>query len=151
MRVLNEFQNRFKELLEEMNIDNKTKAAESIGITYVTFSKAYNYGIVPKAMILIKIADFFNVSIEYLLTMTDDEHFEKSVPPKSFQERLNELKEEKGIRTIYELADKIHIHRNNIAQWLHRGYIPELDNLEILADFFGVSLDYLIGRTDYKG
>lgn len=150
MRISTEFQNRFKELLQDLNITNKTLAAEKIGITYVTFSKALNYGIVPKIAVLIKLADFFNVSIEYLLAMTDEEYFEKSANPKTFPERLNYLREKKGIPTIYVLADQIHIHRNIIGQWINKNYIPELDNLEIIADFFNVSLDYLLGRTDYE-
>ena len=38
-----------------------------------SFSRAYNYGIVPKTPTLIKIADYFNISIEYLMGITDVE------------------------------------------------------------------------------
>ena len=150
MRVSNEFQNRFKELLEESNYENKTIAAQQIGITYVTFSKAYNYGIVPKVSVLIQIADFFNISIEYLLGQTDDDRFSRSSKPTSFQERLVQLKEQKELKSFYELAEKIHIHKSNISQWILKNYLPEIDTLEILADYFGVSMDYLLGRTDDK-
>lgn len=150
MRISLEFQNRFKELLDESNYENKTIAAEKIGITYVTFSKAYNYGIVPKVSILIQIADSFNVSIEYLLAHTDDDRFSRSNDPKTFQERLVQLKEQKELKSFYELAEKVHIHKSNISQWLLKNYLPEIDTLEILADFFDVSLDYLLGRTDDK-
>lgn len=30
------------------------------------------------------------------------------------------------------------------------GRKPTLDNLIVLADFFGVSLDYLVGRSDHR-
>ena len=55
-----------------------------MNIAYTIFSKAYNYGIVPKPIILMRIADFFNISVEYLLGNTDDEYFEKSKSPKTF-------------------------------------------------------------------
>ena len=54
MQISVEFQNRFKELTEEAGFGNKTVAAEKI----------YNYGIVPKVSVLIKIADRFFPDIE---------------------------------------------------------------------------------------
>ncbi len=148
MRISAEFQKRFQELSEEAGFGNKTLAAKQLGITYVTFSKAYNYGIVPKGSVLIQIADCFGVSIEYLLAHTDNDRFTKSDHPQSFGERLILLKEQKGLRSFYELADQVHIHKSNISQWLSKNYLPEIESLEILADYFGVSLDYLLGRTD---
>lgn len=148
MRVSVEFQKRFQELCEEGSFEGKTRAAEEIGITYVTFSKSYNYGILPKVSVLIQIADYFNVSIEYLLAYTENDRFTKSNDPQTFQGRLILLKEEAGLKSFYELAEKSHIHKSNISQWLVKSYLPELESLEILADFFGVSLDYLLGRTD---
>ena len=148
MRISVEFQNRFIDLVEETHNDAKTLAAEKIGITYVTFSKIYNYGILPKVAVLVRIADFFNVSMEYLLAHTDDDRFVRSEHPQTFQKRLILLKEEKGLKSFYELAEKVHIHKSNISQWLLKNYIPEIESLEILADYFGVTLDYLLGRAD---
>lgn len=148
MQISVEFQNRFKELTEESDFGNKTIAAEKIGITYATFSKIYNYGIVPKVSVLIKIADRFGVSLEYLLAHTDDDRFLKAEPPKAFKDRLILLKEQKGLKSFYALADQVHIHKSNISQWLIKDYLPDIESLEILADYFGVSLDYLLGRTD---
>lgn len=148
MRISVEFKNRFRELSEEVGFGNKTHAAEELGITYVTFSKAYNYGIVPKVSVLIQIADRFDVSIEYLLAHTDNDRFTKSDCPQTFGERLILLKEQKGLKSFYELAEQVHIHKSNISQWLNKNYLPEIESLEILADYFGVSLDYLLGRTD---
>lgn len=147
MRISAAFQNRFKELAGEAGID-RTRAAQAIGITYVTFSKIYNYGIVPKVPVLIKLADFFSVSVDYLLGNTENDRFTKADPEQSFQTRLIALKERKELRSFYELSDKVHIHKSNISQWLTKNYVPELESLEILAEFFDVSLDYLLGRSD---
>ena len=68
--------------------------------------------------------------------------------PVPFKVRLSELQQEKGISTVYELSQRIHIHRNNIAQWNKLGCIPLIDDLIIIADFFKVSIDYLLGRSD---
>lgn len=146
---LNEnFQKRFIELADDLDEKSKAKRAKIIGISNTTYSNAYNYGIVPKTSSLMRIADYFNISIEYLIANTSDENFEKSLRPVLFKERLSELQREKGISTVYELSQKIHIHRNNIAQWNKCDCIPLIDDLTIIADFFKVSIDYLLGRTD---
>ena len=148
MALSKNFQNRFIELADELDEKSKSKRAKIIGISNTTYSNAYNYGIIPKTSSLIRIANYFNVSIEYLISNTDDEHFEKSLHPISFKERLLELQKEKGISTVYELSQVIHIHRNNIAQWNKLDCIPIIDDVTIIADFFNVSIDYLLGRTD---
>ncbi len=59
-----------------------------------------------------------------------------------------QLQKEKNISTVYELAKIVHIHRNNIAQWNKLNCIPLIDDIIIVADYFDVSIDYLLGRTD---
>ncbi len=150
MSISKEFQDRFIELVNDLEFTSKEKKAETIGINRTTFYNAYNYGIVPKTPSLIRIADYFNISIEYLIATTDDEYFERSKHPKSFLERLEELRIERGIKTRYELARKILIHRNNIAQWYKINCLPLIDDLIIIAKYFDVSIDYLLGRTDER-
>lgn len=67
MPISSKFHKRFIELVENLEESNKATIAKQMDVNYVTFSKIYNYGILPKVTILIRIADFFNVSIEYLL------------------------------------------------------------------------------------
>ncbi len=148
MAISKKFQERFVELTSDIDAKSKEKKAEIIGINRSTFCNAFNYGIVPKTPSLIKIADYFNISIDYLIANTDDDYFEKSKQPKSFSERLEELRIEHGIKTRYELAQKILIHRNNIAQWYKLNCLPLIDDLIIIAQYFNVSIDYLLGRTD---
>ena len=148
MAISKNFQNRFVELADELDEKNKSKRAKIIGISNTTYSNAYNYGIIPKTSSLIIIADYFNISVEYLIGNTDNEHFEKSKHPIQFKERLIKLQKEKNSFTVYELSQRIHIHRNNIAQWIKLNCIPLIDDLIIVADFFDVSVDYLLGRTD---
>ncbi len=148
MAISKEFQERFIDLVSDLEIKTKTEIASTIGITYATFSKIYNYGIFPTVPILVRIADFFNVSIEYLIGNTENDNFIKSDNPKKFKERLYELRIERNITTIYKLSELIHIHRNNIAQWNNHNSIPLIDDIELIADYFKVSIDYLLGRTD---
>lgn len=148
MAISKEFQNRFIELTNDVDAASKEGKAEIIGISRSTFSNAYNYGILPKTPSLIKISDYFNISVEYLIANTDDEYFVKSTEPGNFLSRLDGLRAEKNISANYELSLLVHIHHNNIRQWYKLNCLPLIGDLVILADFFGVSVDYLLGRTD---
>ena len=63
--------------------------------------------------------------------------------------RKKRLRMEKGI-TQKELADRLHISRSTIAGYESLGKEPDGEKLCALADFFGVSVDYLLGVTDSR-
>lgn len=64
-----------------------------------------------------------------------------------FGKRLKELRETRKLLQR-DLAGALGIPRNTLASW-EAGYrIPEMSAAQKLADYFGVSLDYLLGRTD---
>lgn len=66
-----------------------------------------------------------------------------------FSERLRQLREEKGL-TQQELAEKLNIGRASISNYELGTRTPDIEVLNKLADFFGVTTDYLIGRSEYK-
>ena len=96
---------------------------------------------------LVRIADYFEVSLDFLLGKAEENSFVPARERASFAKRLEELRQKKQI-SVYRLAEQTHIHRNNIAGWLNKGYLPSLEDLEILSDYFGVTLDCLLGRTE---
>lgn len=63
-----------------------------------------------------------------------------------FSEKLKELREEKGL-TQSQLAKVLNnkITRSAISLWEKNKRIPNLEAAAILAQFFGVSLDYIAG------
>lgn len=66
-----------------------------------------------------------------------------------FGERLKELRTERGL-TQRDLVKKINnkITQAAIAMWENNLRIPNLEAAAILAQFFGVSLDYIAGLED---
>ena len=66
-----QFQQRFKELVSTLDEDDFNTCAEKIGITEATFIPAYYFGEVPSTAILKRIAQYFNVSTDYLLGKTE--------------------------------------------------------------------------------
>ena len=148
MAISKNLQERLIDLSGELGEISKEKKAAIIGINHTTYSRIYNYGIVPRTPALVKIADYFNVSVAYLMGESDSDYFSPIIEKVPFTSRLDSLLQEKNIKTLYDLSQKVHIHRNNIRQWYTAECLPLIDDLFILADFFGVSVDYLLGRTD---
>lgn len=68
------------------------------------------------------------------------------------------MKTERIIQRIDQLSEKQGISRNKMLQAcglsksvvdnLKKGSMPSADKIEAMADFFGVSTDYLLGKTD---
>ena len=62
----------------------------------------------------------------------------------SFGERLKELRIEKNVGQV-ELARALNLSKGIISLWENNLREPKLSNLILLAQFFGVSIDYLAG------
>jgi len=67
----------------------------------------------------------------------------------SFGERLRESRESKGLNQP-EIAKILSVAKQTISNWENDNRFPDKDMLVKLADFFNVTIDYLIGRTDIK-
>jgi len=65
----------------------------------------------------------------------------------TFSDRLKELRKEKNL-TQEELAKILGISRSTIAGYETERKEPDYETLKKIADFFNVSTDYLLGRTD---
>ena len=65
-----------------------------------------------------------------------------------FAERLKELMKEHNLNQV-ELAEKSGVKQNTISAWLLKKKEPSIRSLWLLADYFDVDIDYLIGRKDY--
>lgn len=64
-----------------------------------------------------------------------------------FSKRLVQLREQRGI-TQQELADKLEITRQSLSLYEKAERTINIELLAKIADFFDVSTDYLMGRTD---
>ncbi len=64
--------------------------------------------------------------------------------------KIKDLRVEYGLKQK-ELAAKIHIAANTLSQFETCRANPGYDILIALADFFEVSVDYLLGRADEAG
>ena len=65
-----------------------------------------------------------------------------------FKDRLRELRESLCLNKK-ELSDKVKCSPSIISMYEAGERRPSIENLECLADFFNVDIDYLLGNTDY--
>lgn len=65
-----------------------------------------------------------------------------------FTERLKELRTEKNINQV-ELSSEIGVSKGIISLWENGLREPGMYSLIQLAKFFEVSIDYLVGISDY--
>ncbi|MGN0795327.1 MAG: helix-turn-helix domain-containing protein [Christensenellales bacterium] len=148
MTVSSTFKKRICSLVNESE-KSRTELREILKISSTSFTNSLIYGIVPTPKTLIKIADYFEVTIAFLLGKEDVNNFIRSSTPKTFCERLTELCNQKGI-SHYKVAQDCLFDKSLISRWFNKGYLPSLEILEILSEYFKVSEDYILGRTDYK-
>lgn len=60
--------------------------------------------------------------------------------------KIRELREARGMTTA-ELADILGVSQRQVQLYEKGESLPKLEGLIILADLFGVSTDYLLGRA----
>ena len=64
-----------------------------------------------------------------------------------FAERLKDLRKEKTLSQA-DLAKELGVSQRSISSWETGFRQPDFETLEILAKYFGVSTDYLLGISD---
>ena len=148
MRTSFAFRERLESLIEKKEV-KKSELPDLIGISKDVINRALLYAIMPSLQSLIKFADYFNVSIPYLLGESDDDYFEKSANPVSFRERLETLVQEKNTKYSV-MAHKMTFPENYFYDWIRTNTRPSLDYLKEIAKYFKVSVDYLLGRADER-
>ena len=60
-------------------------------------------------------------------------------------DRIKELCKKRGI-TVSELENRVGFGKNSIYKWKTQS--PKIETIQKVADYFNVSTDYLLGRTD---
>ncbi|GAA0100778.1 helix-turn-helix transcriptional regulator [Paraclostridium bifermentans] len=67
----------------------------------------------------------------------------------TFGNILRELRKEKGL-SGKELADVLKVHKGSISNWETDRRSPDKEMLNTIAEYFEVSVDFLLGRTNIK-
>ncbi len=134
--------------LREKNHYTQKQVANATDISFDAY-RGYEYqDVEPNIEYLIKIAEFYDVSVEYILGIQEDsgvsKYFDKgnNTP---FPIRLRELRK-KARLTQQQMATLINKNMRTYRRYEKGENFPSIEILITLADIFHVTIDDLIGR-----
>lgn len=146
--------NNFKELRKEKGL-TQFELAKIMNIDQTTVSKWELGKAIPDTNMLIKLAEFFDVSTDYLLSRTNfyyPDNLEENQKKDKLEigNLIKELRQNKGL-TQQEVADKISISRSVLSQYENNLVEPTATVISKLAVFFEVPAGYLLCIEDDFG
>ena len=146
MKIL--FSERCRQLRKEAGL-TQTRLAAQLGMTQRKLSYLESGQSEPDLETLWRLADRFDVSVDYLFERCETAEYLRANPTSCFAERLAILISESG-RNKRSLALQWKIEPSAITKWLQRQRLPKPDTVFQLADYFACSMDYLLGRSDVR-
>ena len=127
-----EFLEMTQPVYQKWESGNRKPSYENLSMLACIFDVSFDY----------LLGDYLEISKERYLKLKKQKEEEKK---NLFSVRLKELRLQHGF-SQEELAEKIGIKQNSYSDWEHGKSKPNYEKLEKIADFFGVSLDWLFGR-----
>ena len=138
---MNDFQERLQELLEENNM-SRLKLANTLGISSTTINGYFNKNYYPQIDIAVKMAKFFDCSLDYLFGLSDSKN-NNHKNPNTFIENFKNVLDENNI-SVYSAMKLLGKSEYDFYRWKN-GLFPKTLNLLDIAKTFDVSLDFLVG------
>ena len=142
---MEKFVKRLKDLKEENKLSNKDIAKilklSNVNAVYPWLNgKQY-----PIVKYMVKLAENFNCSIEFLLGRTEEVGGGKYNKIKPFDIQLKRIMNEKN-KTQYRMEKDNICSANNFSMWFTKKCVPRFETIIKLEDYFGVTIDYMLGR-----
>lgn len=145
------FTERLKELMRLEQISRRSLSVKT-GLQRKSILNWLEGKYYPRYDALIKLADFFNVSVDYLLGKDGINESKvvlskcsiKDIPPR-FLKILSSFMEEEGY-TKYRLAKSLCMGQTTLTRWFTLGSMPETATLIKISFLMNESVDYLLGR-----
>lgn len=66
-----------------------------------------------------------------------------------FAKRIKYLRQTKELNQV-QLSEKLGVAKQSVSNWENDNIMPSVEMVEKIADFFGVSTDYLLGVTERR-
>lgn len=74
---------------------------------------------------------------------------ELAVQGDKLKDRLKQLQEESGM-SHWQMEQAIGLSKSSISAWIRGEIMPNSKSLILLCDYFDVSADWLLGRSDFR-
>ena len=146
---MEKFHEKIKMLRKKKGLTQKS-LSNMLNISQGAYAQWENGKREPNFEKLSMLACIFDVSIDFLLSeyleISKETYLKLKEEKKNlFSVRLKELRLQHGF-SQEELVEQIGVKRNTYSDWETGKCKPNYEKLEKIADFFGVSLDWLFGR-----
>jgi len=145
MRVSNILSERIKELRSSKELTMK-RLGEAVGLSMQAINDIEKGRRTTTADKLIAIAEYFDVSVDYLLGTVDIPEQTSNTKSK-LGERLTDHLKQKGI-SLSDASEHFGISKSYINRILTGDAVVPIEVLSAIADYLDVSTDYLLGRSD---
>ncbi|MCT3091767.1 helix-turn-helix transcriptional regulator [Lactococcus lactis] len=125
--------------LRKINGITQKELAEKLKIKQNSYSDWENGKSEPNIEMLVRIADYFDVSLDYLMggkMKNITEAFSLCLKKIRMKRKLSQK----------QIAEELKISQQQYSKWEGGIITPNAETLVRLADYFDVSVDYLLGR-----
>ena len=140
------FSERLKELIYEEDL-NPQRFAQKIGVRPTAITRYINCERCPSIETLVKIADYFNCSTDYVLGITENTNSSFKVCP-PFSERLQYLIEFYKFPSPKAFRKDLNLSKSRFNEWLKGTRVPSLDNIIKISEGLECSVDFVLGREN---
>lgn len=140
---------KFHERLAGLIIESETSVqelSEKYGFSLSALYKWLRGVCYPSFDNLVLLADNFGCSADYLLGLKDDEvEYTANEQRQPFDVLFSDLLKEKNV-SEYRLVKQTGLARSKVDEWRKASSLPSVESLVLVAKFFDVTVDRLVGR-----
>lgn len=129
--------------LRKINGQTQKELAEKLKIKQNSYSDWENGKSEPNIEMLVRIADSFDVSLDYLMggkMKNITEEFSLCLKKLRMKRKLSQK----------QIAEELKISQQQYSKWEGGIITPNAETLVRLADYFDVSIDFLLGRKSER-
>ena len=135
-----------KSFLDERGM-RSYKLAEAAGCNKTALNNWLYQRQMPSSKALVKLADYMNISLDYMLGLSSDKSIIRSGTTEKFGKRICAI-----LNTVeassYRLAKECGVGTSAVSKWKDLTRLPSIETLIKLSSCLGVKVDYLLGRTN---
>ena len=138
----------FAERLSELIFDEKLSVpqfAEKLDCKRATINRYLSGTRMPDTKIAVKMADFFQCTVDFLLGNVEQNDAKSFTPYVSFKGRLTYLCKLYHT-TKYQINKQTKLAYSALDYWDNGERTPSIDSIGRLAQFFDCSMDFILGR-----
>ena len=140
------FRENLRDLIDETGLSLRQLEKES-GVSAMQYSR-YLRDSIPTIDVVLRIAQYFDCSIDYLFGLDNNKKSNRykayNYDISKFLPRYMELLKTNNI-SHFKFSQNQPFNESVLRHW-QAGRVPRLDIVYIIANHFGSSMDYLIGR-----